>query len=109
MTVEQEDSKTAQPVIVKEREACFLSSRVVHTLVASSNRGRFALDNAQHGRDLICGDVISVQKGKSWVSGHVEHTQKTGYYLDVDGGVSFQLRAGMRVRLPDSNNYNDAA
>lgn len=76
-------------------------SKQIHTLVHSTNRGRFALDDAQYGRDLTCGDVISVQSGKLWIRGHVEHTQKVGYYLDVDKGVSFPLRAGMKVQLPE--------
>jgi hypothetical protein len=90
----------------------------VCVLVASSNSGRFALNEAE-GFDLTCGQVISVLLGGQWVDGCVEHThglypqertfeeimRKTplrylgGYFFVAHDGNICGLCVGMQVRL----------
>lgn len=70
-------------------------------LVPSTNRGRFALDDAVEGRDITSGDVVSLLVDGQWVAGQVEHSLKHhgGYYLLAHNGNTYPLRAGMKARL----------
>jgi hypothetical protein len=43
-----------------------------HTLVPSTNRGRYALDDPE-GQDITGGDRIIVWLGGQWIEGSVEH------------------------------------
>lgn len=81
----------------------------IHTLVPSTNRGRYALDDP-NGPDLTSGDDLTIRLGKHWIAGHIEagrryaseHTGQTerGYYfIAVDGNVC-GLCTGMQVRIP---------
>ena len=86
----------------------------------SSNRGRYAFDDAQYGHDLTTGEPVEIMLDGHWVHGRVEHsglpTQKypcadgcyslTGkdglhigyYFIDTQGNVC-GLCVGMKVRL----------
>jgi hypothetical protein len=56
----------------------------VHTLVYSSRRGRYCLDDAEHGHDLTHGEWVSVEVlGGVWIDGAIEHS--VDYTLDTPG------------------------
>jgi hypothetical protein len=85
----------------------------IHTLVASTTRGRYALDDAIIGRELTSGDAIVIFLDGRWISGWVEHGSqlytiegyavgmgvKSGYYFLSDNGGQCGLCVGMQVRL----------
>jgi len=95
----------------------------IHTLVPSTNSGRYACDDPQHGHDLTSGEPISILVGGHWIAGRVEgshvsskrlvpgtyaaeHAQTNGlpliggYYFiaSADGSVC-GLCVGMKIRL----------
>ncbi|HYU76722.1 MAG TPA: DUF5348 domain-containing protein [Ktedonobacteraceae bacterium] len=45
-------------------------------LVASSNSGRYAVDDPEHGQDLTGGQVLEIFLGGVWISGSIEHGGK---------------------------------
>jgi hypothetical protein len=80
-----------------------------HMLVASTNRGRYALDDPK-GQDITGGDSIAIWLGGKWTLGSVEHAGKLyaseaggrserGYYFVARTGGMCSLCAGMHVRL----------
>jgi Domain of unknown function (DUF5348) len=89
-----------------------------HRLVASSNSGRFALDEA-NGYDLTCGQPLSIFLGGQWIDGRVEAKGQLvtlerslpeilrdvpmrfigGYYFIANDGHICGLCFGMTVRL----------
>jgi hypothetical protein len=80
-----------------------------HTLVASTNRGRYALDDPE-GQDITGGDCIAIWLGGQWIEGSVEHAGKLyaseasgrterGYYFVASNGGVCGLCTGMRVRI----------
>lgn len=69
-----------------------------HTLVHSTNRGRFALDDSEHGQDITSGYVLDVRIGGHWIAGRVEHAS-TGYYFQSTVGDVCGLCTGMKVRM----------
>jgi hypothetical protein len=82
----------------------------IHTLVASRNRGRYALDDPD-GPDLTAGEAIAVWLGGQWIAGHIEHAgslyavertgqTERGYFFCASDGTICGLCSGMRVRLP---------
>lgn len=95
-----------------------MQATITHVLVASSNSGRFALDDAD-GQDLTCGNRVSILLGGQWIDGRVEHDtqlypqgrsfeevmRKTplrytgGYFFVASDGNICGLCVGMRVRL----------
>lgn len=90
-----------------------MSDNTIYTLVASSNRGRYALDDPEQGHDLTSGEPIAIRLGGQWIEGHLEHgrgryasehliSQRVlpGYYFIArsDGAVC-GLCTGMQVRL----------
>ena len=81
----------------------------MYTLVPSTNRGRYALDDPK-GQDITAGDSIAIWLGGQWTLGSVEHAGKLyasessgwperGYYFVASNGGVCGLCAGMRVRL----------
>jgi len=92
----------------------------VRTLVASTTGGRYALDDAQYGRDLSSGQPVEILISGQWISGRIEYATDIyaneglqflgdkpkkpvigGYYfIGSDGGVC-GLCLGMKVRIPD--------
>jgi len=87
-----------------------MPDNTVHTLVPSTNRGRYALDDP-NGPDLTSGDAVAILLGGTWTLGSVEHashlyaSESTG---QTERGYSFRaadssvcgLCTGMRVRIP---------
>lgn len=87
----------------------------IFVLVPSTNRGRYALDDSQTGRDLTCGDRCFIWVGNQWIHGRIEHSGPSdlegtytlthggadgiGYYFIATGGGICGLCAGMRVRF----------
>ena len=89
-----------------------MSDGTVYTLVASSNRGRYALDDPETGHDLTSGEPLAIRLGGYWIEGHVEHSRQRyasahlvsqhilpGYYFIARTGGVCGLCAGMNVRL----------
>jgi hypothetical protein len=81
-----------------------------HTLVTSTNRGRYALDNPE-GQDITGGDSMAIWLGGQWTLGSVEHAgmlyanessgrPERGYYFVARNGGMCGLCTGMRVRIP---------
>jgi hypothetical protein len=81
------------------------------TLVASSNSGRYAIDDPIEGHDLTAGEVIEILLGGQWIKGSIEHApylyaietigrpaQRGYYFIASEGGVS-GLCVGMKVRI----------
>ena len=90
-----------------------MTDDTIYTLVASSNRGRYALDNAETGQDLTSGQTLAIRLGGQWIEGHLEHGRQRyasshlvsqhilpGYYFiaSSDGAIC-GLCTGMHVRL----------
>lgn len=82
----------------------------VHTLVVSSNRGRYACDDSEHGHDLTSGERCAILVGGRWIDGHIEHSgaystnvvpnsPTRGYYFVSDQGDRCGLCIGLQVRL----------
>jgi hypothetical protein len=77
-----------------------------HTLVASTNHGRYALDRPD-GFDVTTGTRLVARLGNSWVSGRVEHGSvysgehgfEDGYYFIADSGARCGLCVGMQVQV----------
>ncbi|HEU5380762.1 MAG TPA: DUF5348 domain-containing protein [Ktedonobacteraceae bacterium] len=49
-------------------------SNTIHTLVLSSNRGRYACDDGATGHDLTSGEPIALLLAGRWIPGRVEHS-----------------------------------
>jgi Domain of unknown function (DUF5348) len=87
-----------------------MNDDTIHTLVASTNRGRYALDEPK-GQDITSGDRIAIWLAGQWTLGRVEHggtlyaseasgRAERGYYFVASNGGMCGLCSGMRVRLP---------
>ena len=66
----------------------------VSTLVISSVRGRYALDNPLHGQDITTGQALAILLG-----GHAAQPISSGYYFLASDGNVCGLCAGMHVRM----------
>jgi len=65
-------------------------------VVASSNSGRYAMDDPEHGQDVTGGQMVEIFLGGVWISGSIEHggrpytvegmKPQRGYYFIADGG-----------------------
>ena len=89
-----------------------MTDDTVHTLVVSSTKGRYALDDSEEGHDLTSGEGITILLGGRWVEGHIEHSRQRyasahmvpqhllpGYYFIARDGTICGLCVGMQVRL----------
>jgi Domain of unknown function (DUF5348) len=89
-----------------------MSDDTIYTLVASSNRGRYALDDPEQGHDLTSGEPIAILLGGTWTLGRIEHSRERyasehlisqrvlpGYYFIASDGAVCGLCTGMQVRL----------
>jgi Domain of unknown function (DUF5348) len=50
-----------------------MNTETAHTLVPSTNRGRYALDDPEQGHDLTSGEQVAIVLGGQWIEGRVEH------------------------------------
>jgi hypothetical protein len=86
-----------------------MNDDTIYTLVPSTNRGRYALDDPE-GQDITGGDSMAIWLGGQWIEGSVEHAgglyanessgqAQRGYYFVARNGGVCGLCAGMRVRL----------
>ncbi len=82
----------------------------IHTLVVSSNAGRYACDDANSGHDLTAHEPCAIQLGGQWIEGRVEHGliyathlvpqgATRGYYFISGASDICGLCIGMKVRL----------
>jgi hypothetical protein len=82
----------------------------IFTLVPSTNRGRYALDNPQTGHERDLGEVLSILLGGQWIEGRVEHGSKMyasersgqmekGYYFIDRNGQICGLCTGMKIQM----------
>jgi hypothetical protein len=70
----------------------------ISTLVASSNRGRYALDDPETGHDLTSGEPIAILLGGQWIPGRIEHSGHSG-----DAGCYHIADSGRKQsRRPDT-------
>ena len=90
-----------------------MTDNTIHILVASSTRGRYALDDATYGHDVTSGERIAIFLGGRWITGRVEHGYllystagdiaemgvTSGYYFVSDKGDRCGLCVGMKVKL----------
>ena len=86
-----------------------MSTERVYTLVPSTNRGRYALDDPD-GSELTSGQPVTLLLGGSWTLGRVEHGNylyavesigrpaQRGYYFLAEDGTVCGLCVGMQVR-----------
>jgi Domain of unknown function (DUF5348) len=87
-----------------------LKNETISTLVPSTKRGRYALDDSQTGHDLTSGEVLALLLGGQWIEGRVEHSRslyasersgqmEKGYYFIDSNGQICGLCTGMKIRL----------
>src|SRR5712691_4579353 len=72
-----------------------MSDDTIYTLVPSSNRGRYALDDPESGHDLTSGEPIAILLGGQWTPGHIEHSGHyggPGCYHIADSGRKYSER-----------------
>ena len=65
-----------------------MAQSIEGTLVLSSNRGRYAIDDPE-GYDITSGEHIAISVGGVWIEGHVEHSSSyegSGCYAISDTG-----------------------
>jgi uncharacterized protein DUF5348 len=95
----------------KEQASANTVDTTSYTLVPSSNSGRYALDDPEHGRNVMRGDSLALLLNGQWIEGSIEHAANlyaiesaprpiySGFYfIDNDGNIC-GLCAGMKVRL----------
>jgi len=89
-----------------------MTEDTISTLVASSTKGRYALDDPETGHDLTSGEPLAILLGGQWIEGHIEHGRQRyasaqlvsqrilpGYYFIARDGAICGLCVGMHVRL----------
>jgi hypothetical protein len=63
-------------------------------LVASSNRGRYALNDPETGHDVTSGEPIAFLLGGRWIAGRIEHSGHSDgpgcYHITGSGRTSSQ-------------------
>lgn len=87
-----------------------MNDDTIYTLVPSTRRGRYALDDPLHGQDLTSGQSLALLLGGRWIDGSIEHASglyasehttrpvSSGYYFLASDGTVCGLCAGMKVR-----------
>ncbi len=80
------------------------------TLVLSTNRGRYALNDPVSGPDVTSGQPLAMLLGGHWIKGRVEYagnlyeSRRSGqaergyYFIAADDGTICGLCTGMQVR-----------
>src|SRR5260370_1093925 len=75
----------------------------IYTLVPSSNRGRYALNDPEHGHDLTTGEPIAILLGGRWAAGHIAHSSHysgAGCYHIADRGRKYSQRSD-KLKTPE--------
>lgn len=73
----------------------------IHTLVYSSNRGRYCFDDSESGHDITSGELISIEVLNGvWVDGRVESSGR--YAIDTPGLYSIADRG-----MPKDNSIRE--
>ncbi len=84
--------------VSKEQASANTADDTIYTLVPSSNRGHYALDDPQHGRDIESGDSLAILLASQWIEGDIEHKANlcaiehgprlvsSGYYFNARDG-----------------------
>ena len=87
-----------------------MSKETMYTLVPSTNRGRYALDDPVSGPNVTSGQPLAVLLGGYWIKERVEHVgnlyanERNGqaecgyYFIAADDGTLCGLCTGMQVR-----------
>ena len=87
-----------------------MSDDTIYTLVPSTSRGRYALDDPVSGQDLTSGQPLALLLGGRWIDGSIEHTSglyvrehttrpvSSGYYFMASDGNVCGICVGMKVR-----------
>ena len=73
-----------------------MTDDTIYTLVASSNRGRYALDDPETGHDVTSGEPIAFLLGGRWIAGRIEHSShydSPGCYHIADSGRTSSQRS----------------
>jgi hypothetical protein len=96
-----------------------MTDDTIYTLVPSSNRGRYALDDPEQGHDLTSGEPIAILLGGHWIEGHLEHGRERyasehliyqrvlpGYYFIASDSAVCGLCTGMQVRLISARRHS---
>jgi hypothetical protein len=94
----------------EESQVNTMSHYTIHTLVPSTSRGRYALDDPVSGQDITSGQPLLILLGGHWIEGSIEHAGElyalehaaqpvsSGYYFLANDGSVCGLCAGMKVR-----------
>ena len=97
--------------MLNEQVSANTADDTIYTLVPSSRRGHYALDDPQHGRDIESGDALAILLAGRWIEGDIEHKANvyaiehgprlvaSGYCFNARDGGSCGLCVGMKVRL----------
>jgi Domain of unknown function (DUF5348) len=95
----------------QEQAGVIATEDTTYTLVPSRTRDRYALDDAQFGRNVSSGDALALLLNGQWIEGSIVHAANlytieqsqqrvySGYYFIDSGGNMHGLYAGMKVRL----------
>jgi Domain of unknown function (DUF5348) len=51
-----------------------MRDETIYTLVPSTNRGRYALDDPDYGSDLTSGEVLAILLNGHWIEGSIGHS-----------------------------------
>jgi hypothetical protein len=72
-----------------------MSNEQIYTLVPSTNRGRYALDDPLYAYDVTGSQPLAILLGEHWIEGRVEHSRR------YDGPGCYHL-AGGGLRKPQA-------
>jgi len=84
----------------------------MHILVPSTNQDRFALDDPEHGQEIMSGSSIAILLFGQWIEGKVKQAEVLhagdysikervpgGYYFIASEGDVYALCSGMKICL----------
>ena len=89
-----------------------MTDDIIHMLVASSTKGRYALDDPEADHDLTSGEPLAIRLGGQWTFGRIKQSRQRyasvhlvsqhllpGYYFIALDRTVCGLCTGMQVRL----------
>ena len=78
-----------------------MSNEQVYTLVSSTSRGRYALDDPLYGYDVTGGLPLAILLGEHWIEGRVEHSTRYDrpgcYHLAGEGLRQQQVQEVLKL------------